>query len=187
MALCQGEIISNLIQPVPIFNASPTEDDASPYEVDEKIHPWAIIMSQDCDLAQDYRAAQSCRNQGTILPNILFCEIKTAEEELADIARSDARAAQSQKWKRICQNIEGRFHFLERVAPEHDAVAEGLQEFVIDFKRYFTLPPQEVYRQLDRGEAKKRSVLHSPYLEHLAHRFHAFQSRVALDEDHSSE
>lgn len=187
MALCQGEIISHLTQPVPIFNASPTEDDASPYEVDEKIHPWAIVMSQDCDLAQDCQAAQARGKQGTILPNILFCEIKTAEQEISDIARSDAKAAQSQKWKRICQNLESRFHFLERAEPQQDAAAEGLQEFVIDFKRYFTLPPEEVYRQLNRGDAKKRSVLHSPYLEHLAHRFHAFQSRVALDEDHSSE
>jgi hypothetical protein len=57
----------------------------------------------------------------------------------------------------------------------------------IDFKRYFTIPADETYRRVELGEAQRRCVLQSPYLEHLSSRFAYYLSRVALPLDHVSE
>jgi hypothetical protein len=92
----------------------------------------------------------------------------------------------SATWQRIKINNDPRYHFLQKPRPEDDADSTGLEEFVIDFKRYFTVPSKEVYLQLSR-QVKRRCVLDSPYLEQLTHRFHSYQSRVALDTDHISE
>jgi hypothetical protein len=40
----------------------------------------------------------------------------------------------------------------------------------MDFKRYFSLPTEEVYYRID-SEAKRRCRLVSPYAEHLSTRF----------------
>ena len=55
------------------------------------------------------------------------------------------------------------------------AIGEGMPELGIDFKRYFTIPTDEVYFRI-RAEAQRRSRLRSPYLEHLSNRFYSFQS-----------
>ena len=77
-----------------------------------------------------------------------------------------------------------------------DAVGKGFSELAIDFKRYFTIPPDEVRRRLDLEtpvpgseaiRARRRSVFMSPYLEHLSTRFAQYFSRVALPEQHQSE
>jgi len=63
---------------------------------------------------------------------------------------------------------------------------QGLPEFVIDFKHYFTLPTDEVYIRLQL-ETKRRCFLLSQYLEHLSDRFFFYQNRVVLDKEHKSE
>jgi hypothetical protein len=64
---------------------------------------------------------------------------------------------------------------------------EGLSELAIDFKKYFTLPIEELYRRIEIGEAQRRCVLVSPYMEHVCNRFSYFLSRIALPFDHASE
>jgi hypothetical protein len=68
-----------------------------------------------------------------------------------------------------------------------DRLQEGLPELAIDFKRYFTVPTDEVYRRIELGEARRRCLLISPYLEHLSSRYAYFLSRIALPVDHASE
>jgi hypothetical protein len=57
----------------------------------------------------------------------------------------------------------------------------------IDFKRYFTIPTREVCSQVERGSAKNRAHLLSPYMEHLCSRFSGFQARLALPREHGSD
>ncbi len=172
--LVQGEILSQIEQV--IFSLPPLQSPED-REFEVQVHPWVIVMTQDCDLAQDYR-----KGVGSMTPNILFCEVSTAEELSKLLKGSDASA----RWTQIQQNKDPRYHFLQRATPEFDFQQQGLDEFGIDFKRYFTLPSGEVYSQLTRS-AKRHCFLNSPYLEHLAQRFSAFLSRVALDSDHMSE
>ncbi len=90
-------------------------------------------------------------------------------------------------WKRVRNNKDERYHFLERAPADCDAQGEGIQELGIDFKRYFTLPTDEVYRWIEMGVIKRRSTLRTPYAEHLSSRFAYFLSRIALPHDHVSE
>ena len=136
------------------------------------------VLSQDCDLAQDHAARES-GDIGGAIPSILFCEVETAEQLLSNIQGRDIK-------KRIQQNSDERYQFLQRIPVECDALRQGLPELGIDFRRYFTLPAEEVYFQITR-DAKRRCHLVSPYLEHISARFTRYLGRVGLPLDHQSE
>ena len=119
---------------------------------------------------------------GKMIPNVLLCEI----DEAAGIRNGYGAISTSETWKRIEQNKEERFQFLQKIPPEADRLKEGLPEMAIDFKRYFTIPTEEVYLRF-RLEAQRRCRLASPYLEHLALRFGYYQMRVGLPADHYSD
>jgi hypothetical protein len=175
--LCQGEILTALIQLVP---KSWISDLNGAVVFDPVTHPYAIVLSETCDLLQDYRgAAGSTDLMGQGLPNILFCQAETAEQLRGHSGGTDI-------WKRIRQNKDERYQFLEKIPSEADRVGEGLPELGVDFKRYFTIATPEVYIRLAQG-TQRRSRLGIPYREHLAFRFAAYQCRVALPRDHFSE
>jgi hypothetical protein len=177
LCLRQGEILSNLIR---IRLDLQTLGTNSPGII-SVTHPYAVVVSQDCDLEQDFKARQGINKEDKLIADILFCQVATAEQ------LRGTTGITSEMWKRISQNKDERYHFLQKVEPACDALREGLPELGIDFKRYFTISTDEVYRRIEIGEAKRRCVLVSPYLEHLSSRFAHFLSRVALPEDHFSE
>jgi hypothetical protein len=143
------------------------------------IHPFAIVLTQDCDLTQDWRQRQSLPvDEGKLLPSVLFAQVHQA-------LHLRARIEGSEMWKRVKQNKDERYHFLEAVPDQEDALGEGLPELGIDFKRYFTIPTDEVYKRIEK-DTRRRCRLRSPYLEHLSTRFCYYQFRVALPEDHRS-
>ena len=76
---------------------------------------------------------------------------------------------------------------MQKVDATCDGLQQGLPELTIDFKRYFTIPTDEVYKRIEISETKRRCVLVGPYLEQLSSRFAYFIGRVALPEDHFSE
>ncbi|HEY8505607.1 MAG TPA: hypothetical protein VIL46_13565, partial [Gemmataceae bacterium] len=156
---------------------------AIPPTLRETIHPFAVVLTQDCDLEQDFRVRfPEAKPSDKLIPGVLFCEVATAEELFGIIRQTNKKL-----WDRIKISKDERYHFLQKVDPSSDLLNEGLPELAIDFKRYFTIPTDEVYRRIEVGEAKRRCVLVSPYLEHLSSRFAYFLSRVALPEDHFSE
>lgn len=171
--LCQGEILSDLVQH---RLDEATLDSASP--IIEPIHyQFAIVLTQACDLSQDF----ACRQSGKPpqLPDVLFCQVPTAEE------LKSRNNLNSRIWDRIKINKDERYHFLEAVPVVCDALGNGLPEMAIDFKRYFTIPTPVIYLQLQLS-ASRRCRLCSPYLEHLSTRFAYFLSRVALPSEHAS-
>lgn len=183
--LRQGEILSGIIQVKLNLKTYGTED----VEIDLLVHPYAIIVSQDCDLDWDFRARHGESQEHKRIPSILFCEISTARnlssvilniENVKDIKKSRI-------WSRVKENKDERYHFLQQVKQEEDCLSEGLPELGVDFKRYFTIPADEVYLRIEKSESKRRCCLTSPYTEHFSSRFFYFQSRVALPEDHFSE
>jgi hypothetical protein len=141
-----------------------------------------LVLTQDCDLEQDHRVRGEKQPSDKLLPAILFCEVSTAEELYGIIRQTNKKL-----WDRIKINKDERYHFLQKVDPACDRLQQGLPELAIDFKRCFTLPTEEVHRWIEIGEAQRRCVMVSPYLEHLASRFAFFLSRIALPEDHFSE
>jgi hypothetical protein len=189
--LHQGEIISNLIQVVGVLSSLGTDvEKAEPIT-----HRYAIVVSQDCDLTQDFEA----RNKGTShhkrLHDILFCEVE--EADIARHANLDSKASDRDKarsenmqkkadWNKIKQNTDFRFQYLRNVEPSADALSVGVPHLIVDFNRTFSIPRDEVYKRFELRSATRRAVLQSPYLEHLAVRFHHFHCRIALPLDHDS-
>jgi hypothetical protein len=180
--LRQGEILTDVVQfRLNVASIGTAEVSGTPFR-----HPFSVVLTQDCDLEQDYRVRfPAVSAPDKLIPSVLFCQVSTAEEVYGPITASQGR--KSRAWDRIQQNNDIRYHFLHKVASDYDRFNEGLPELALDFKRYFTLPTEEVYRRTELGEARRRCVLVSPYLEHLSSRFAYYLSRVALPEDYVSE
>lgn len=177
--LCQGEILSGLVRyriDTADMNATNQTESSTERGLIRFEYAYAVVISQQCDLEQDFKSRQTNMPQ---LPDVMFCQVPTAEVLKASCGGSDI-------WKRIKQNKDERYHFLELIPGEYDACGEGLPELGIDFKRYFTIPTDEVYLGLRFGTTRRRSVLCNPYSEHLSSRFAYFLSRVALPRDHHS-
>jgi len=171
--LCHGEVLSDLVR-FRLDIATMHEPEPSIAEIH---YPYVVVLSQSCDLSQDFEGRKSGKPQ---LPEILFCSVPTAESLRATCGGSDI-------WKRVRQNKDERYHFLEKAPPAVDHCGEGIPELGVDFKRYFTLPTDEIYRRLEIGPTRPRTVLITPYLEHLSNRFAYFLGRVALPREHISE
>lgn len=179
-SLKQGEIVSNLPQIV-LSPESFLSEEEKDLKVLKRIHPLAIVLTQDCDLEWDFRERkQDEPKPEKLIPSILFCEIHTAEE------LSSSPDINSKIWARVKRNKDERYQFLNRITPVDDAHGIGIQELGIDFKRYFTVPTDELYSRFEQ-DTKRRCFLNSPYSQHLISRFFYFQSRIGLPEDHTSE
>ena len=191
--LHQGEIFAGLVRIRQTLDSIGSER----ISVDVVSYPYLIAMTQDCDLTQD-AAAREVEKQAADDPsnvsdelkkklnkaqkwkieNVLFCEA------MSTLDMKDAVPPGKDIWKRIIQNKDERYQCLEAVPSVKDAAGEGLPSLGCDFKRYVTIPVDEVYMQLTRDPSVRRVRLATPYAEHLLHRFCNFQSRIPLPENH---
>jgi hypothetical protein len=136
-----------------------------------------VVISQDCDLDWDFKARGGQAPTHKLVANVLFCEV-----EPIDAMRPALREVgiNSELFRRITRNEDARFHTLPAVPAEQDALGEGLPLLGVDFKRFFTIPTDEVYVRLS-GEARRRCVLQAVRAMDLSQRFAYFHSRVALE------
>lgn len=178
--LRQGEIVSDVIQVH--VRAESLAQNAADLDLEEKVHPYALILTQDCDLDWDFKAratepqdqGQENKRQAKLVPNILLCELTTAEDLRPRLAGGDVL-------KRIRNNQDERYHYLPIVSAAEDRVGAGLPELIADFKRVFSIPTDELYLRLGLG-MRRRALLDSPFLQHLSARFGYYCLRVALPE-----
>lgn len=175
-ALRQGEILSHVNQ----VHLDIMSVGIDKIEVQIKKHPFAVVLSQDCDLNQDFDSRADSTKPDKRLPSVFLCEVVSASGLKGTGITSDI-------WKRVRNNKDERYQFLQRIKQEEDALDNGIEELGVDFKRYFTLPTDELYKSIKIGITHRRSVLKSPYMEHLAVRFANYLSRIALPADHLSE
>jgi hypothetical protein len=173
--LAQAEILSDLI----FAHLELSSLGTSQIRIFTKQHPLAIILTQGCELEQDFKARRRQVPEDKLVPCILFCELNLASQ-MRDPKMS------SNIWNRISQNNDERYHFFQAVDQDQDTQGEGLPELGVDFKRLFAIPTDEVYWRISTGEVKRRCLLKSPYLEHFCRRFANFLSRVALPDPHMS-
>jgi len=180
-ALRRGDVVTSLIQLVIEVEEVESFGQLGPdVVVPTKVvtHPVSIVMTPDCDLDWDFQSRQSGERVHKQIPNVLFLEVMIADDiRLQAGINRDIR-------KRIYANADPRWQYLEAVPLELDAIGKGLPSMVLDFKRLFTVPTIDVYRQLSDNSATRRACLNSPFAEHLASRFFAFQARVALPREH---
>ncbi|MBX3072877.1 hypothetical protein KF728_12820 [Candidatus Obscuribacterales bacterium] len=158
-------------------------------KIAKRTHPYAVLLTQDCDLEQDWFARQDLKDEGLnkekkerllarLLGSVLFAEATTAQD-LKDRIDFDKRVVE-----RFEQNKDERYQLLSPAPKEQDLQAEGFPALGLDFKKYFAIPVDEVYLRVQNGEARRRSALQVPYSDHLSDRFFAFQSRIGLDVQH---
>jgi hypothetical protein len=175
--LFMGEILANVIERR-VITAPPS----AKFAAEEELHPFCVVISQDCDLEQDARARadrtmDEKRKLNALVPHVLLLVGSSVE-----VMRS--RSVSSDQLARVKQNKDERFHFLARVPAHADASDAGLDALVLDFKRFFSFPTDELLRRIRCGEIRRRGRLTTPYAEHLAVRFGFFLQRIGLDVDH---
>lgn len=190
-SLRQGEILENVLQFKPDLKKwKPKEPDIESKEADIEvvsiIHSFSIVVTQDCDLEQDYND-RICIQKATHrwIDSVLLCKISLAKDvKYGEVYNS--LAGNSALWNPIKKQQNERFHFFEKIPAEQDILASGLEELVADFKQVFSIDTEFLYKQIELKICRKRSVLVSPYLEHFSRRYTNFQSRVALPEPYES-
>jgi len=180
-SLRQGEILTGVVQYKPVVIELMQEEQELSF--DAILHPYAIVVTQDCDLDWDYRARQTTNSQPSkLLNSVILCEIATARE-----IRDTADDMNSAAWKLVVSHRHERYYFFEKIPPACETEQEGLPELTADFKKVFGIDGETLYRHIELGIVKRRAVLASPYLEHFSRRYHSFHGRVALPFQYESE
>ena len=163
--LRQAEIISGITQ----YSYDSSESTAT-----YMVHSFSIILTQDCDLERDYES----QNDGK--PSPLNCILIFEMMPLADHASKFSQG--SKQLSRLRSHQEARYHVLPPSDPAQDRVGSGLPELIIDFRRYFAVPPKELYFQcgLRIQQTGRRAILQTPFKEHLQDRAAFYLQRIAL-------
>jgi hypothetical protein len=186
--LWQGEILSELSQAKLALESlsatssnQPASETAPAVRVEYEEHPLVVVLSQDCDVEQDYKR----RNTGSpFLWNIWLADVFEAESLHVKLHAEENTS--SNEWRKIKENHTPRFQFLNAVSADQDALGIGLPALAVDFRLYFSIRTDELYERLRLKLTKKRCRLQTPYAEHLAHRFHSYQSRIPLAKEHGA-
>jgi len=181
--LRQGEILTDVIT-FHVRNARLYQDDGE-YAIEAETHPYALVLTQDCDLDWDFKARAEYpedrrgdnKCQAKLVPNVLLCDLFTSDALRPRIAGGDI-------FKRVRGNQDERYHCLPAISLTEDLAGEGLPELIADFKRIFSVLTDELYGYLAQG-ARRRAFLQSPHLQHLSTRFGYYCLRVALPDDAS--
>ncbi len=185
-ALRQGEILSSVFELQIVLEDTLGKAERCNYEADAIEHPFAIIVSQDCDLEQDFNYRFHSRGKERHqIPSVFFCQAMDAD----DFRKGDQHKHlfnSSTFENNFKHNDDFRFHFVQKIPPEYDALNMGLPELAMEFKRYFSMPTAEVYHRVKLSHTWRRCHLKSPYLEHFCDRFHYFNNRIALPEEYES-
>jgi hypothetical protein len=181
-SLRQGEILTGVIQYIPVIDGTLKEfQEVQELSFTPILHPYAIVVTQDCDLDWDYKFRGTNNNPSKLLNSIVLCEIGTAE-----VIRS-TDGMNRKEWELVVAHRHERFYFFEKAPPESEIEQEGLPELTADFKKVFGIDATALYRQIELGIVHRRTVLTSPYLEHFSRRYHSFHGRVALPSQYESE
>jgi hypothetical protein len=174
----QGRAIrqADLLSKVRSFQLTHFEAD-TPHGV-TRTYSHAVVLTQDCDLEQDYAARFGAGevSDDKKLFGILLCG---AYDELAIKAgthRPGAKKFGRAEWKPVTQNKEPRYQYLGYI-PAADSV------LVVDFKDYFMVPCDYLYGLLDGNGAERVCELDSPWRDHLLQRFAGYLMRIGLPTD----
>ncbi len=181
LELRQGEIVTGLLHSALtgkslvqyLSSAEPSGN-----EIVVQRYEYALVLTQDCDLEQDYRIRESAGPSDKLLQHVLLCEAAPA-----DSFHHDPALKSKEIRKQFSNNKMERYQYLGPVNASIDGNGRGIPPLGLDFKRYFTVPTELVYLQLKNG-VKRRARLAVPFAEHLSDRFFAYHARIALPAPH---
>ena len=153
---------------------------------------YAVVMTQECDLAQDDKNRQKVADadqaapdggegQDKFLPSVLVCpgypSTRFRGGAHLSALKLKMRAVSSKEFDKIKKNRQLRYHYLSA----HSALR--VPEMVVDFKHIHTVST-ELLRERYAARSHYLACLRCPYREDLSQRFAAYLSRVGLPVDH---
>ena len=172
--VCQGDILRDS----PIMEWEFTDSNYKEYNIIKNPLPYIVVMTQDCDLEQDYKNRNEgvCEKHDKHLQSILVCPAYPAEKfrvgehlERINYVMEDWGG---KRFKKIKDQKYERFHFL--VADSKMQVPE----LVIDFKHYYTMPRNAIYMMI--LDEHYLVTIRELFRESLSQRFSYFLSRIGL-------
>ena len=177
--LCQGGLLRDLklLERVELVKGADGEDEL---KVVETSLPYAIMLSQDCDLEWDhgFRAKTPIQNHDKFLTAMLVSPAYPAGQvRLGTHLEAEGmkmQALNSALWNPITTNNNERYHYLAADP------ALNLPELVLDFKRYRTVPRETLMECMANGHAI--AALKPLFRERLSQRFANYLSRIGLPE-----
>lgn len=172
--ICQGDILRN-ISVIDDYSIDPSGE----FEVEELTLPYIVVMTQDCDLENDFynRSEPTPEKHDKFLRTVLICPAYIANDlrkgsHLEDLELK-METFNSERWNPIKKQNNARYHFLEQ--------DQELQvpELVIDFKHYYALPRDTLFNMYDENYLVTINHL---FREFLSQRFSNYLSRIGLPE-----
>lgn len=172
--LAQGDILRD------VEHIEYVHEKSGVIEVSKVVFPLAIVLTQDCDLAQDYKFRWSktrTPNEDKWLLSVILAPIYNAEhvytgEHLSTLGmKMNPIARQKTPGHNLRNNETPRFHYIE--FPQNISIVNS----VIDFKHYFTA--NVIYLKILK---RKNYVcqLSELFREDVSHRFSSYLSRIGL-------
>jgi len=149
-------------------------------EISKIIFPLVVVLTQDCDLAQDFKFREATdKTKDKILFSVLVAPMYNADDvfngtHLDDIyeqEKSMESIPRKTPGKFLKQNERCRYHYLE--FPEDTPIVPA----IIDFKHYFSININQLLSCRKEHFVCRMSEL---YREDLSLRFANFLSRIGL-------
>lgn len=182
--ICLGDIVKDITISVP-------EDDQAIRTI---TFPFAIIMSQSCDLEQGMKLINTeveahkidedttirVRKYNPFLPNVILLPLFNDEElkdgkHLIDAYNIISMNWTGDLWKKIKSNQNPRFYYMQSISKDDVAIPAS----VIDFKIYFSYP----YELLLKNYHKHYQIsLNELFRESFSQRFTNYLNRIGLPE-----
>lgn len=170
--VCQGDILRDIE-----YLESMREVEGE-IEIRKIIYPYAIVLTQDCDLAQDYTFRhEEKETKDKLIVSVLMAPMHNAEhvfvgEHLNELGITSQRIKKNgSHGKLIMQNQLPRYHYL--AFPDDVPIVP----LIIDFKHYFSAPVPYLNSIKGSNFECKVSDL---FREDVSQRFAAFLSRIGL-------
>ena len=172
--VCQGDILRDIE-----FLEYVTEKNGF-IEVSKITFPYVIVLTQDCDLEQDYKVRWSQKKPSTEdkrLFSVLVAPLYNVEhvyagEHLSELNMEMERINKSKTpGQKLRNNETPRYHFL--TFPDDVPLVDS----VIDFKHYFSVNV-EYLKNIKREQFACRVA--ELYREDISQRFASFLSRIGL-------
>ncbi len=150
-------------------------------EVSKILFPYVIVLTQDCDLQQDFTFRWAKRrpkdNQDKLLLSVLVAPLYNAEhvysgDHLSDLGlKMQFISKKKTPGKNLRNNIMPRYHYIE--FPPNIPIVPS----VIDFKHYFSVNLEYLKKVKNEKFVCNIAPL---YREDISQRFAAFLSRIGL-------
>lgn len=145
--------------------------------------PYAIVLTQACDLEQYYNSKKLAKDNDKYLISVIVAPLYRMDDflsgehlsqlglKMSTIGRRDKSPA-----KNIIQNENKRYHYIAmKAVGNRDVIIEN----VIDFKHYFTVTINYLNMKLAKDYYCSVDVL---FRELISQRFSNFLSRIGLPE-----